>query len=556
MIKRMLALLALAFALAGCGSGTGNNVPDTGAIDPGSGQGGNQTTLSMGAGTGSAFQAGQIEVTSSNLSAGGSTSLRVSIVDQTGALYTQPVTVTFSSPCAAQNLATITPSSAETSTGVANATYAARGCSGEDVVTASASVNNQNLTATTTLTVAAASVGSLEFVSATPTNIALKGTGGPGRQETSTVVFRVLDSTGGPRANTDVTFSLDTEVGGLRLSSTSGRSDANGRVQTIVSSGTVATTVRVTARIADPNISTQSSQLSVTTGIPDSNSFSLAPQCPNVEAFNVDGVVVPITVRLSDRFNNPVPDGTAVTFTAEGGQIVSQCQTTTTASGSGSCTVNWTSSNPRPTSNGVGRVSILATAIGEDSFVDMNGNGFFDDGEPYDDLGEPFRDDNENGTYDEGEFFFDFNNDGRRNASDGEFSGVRCTAGSNPICNLTTTAIGARGVIVMSTSDAMISGPALATVAAGGSLQLTYVVSDLNGNPLPAETTITATASSGAGSLEQPTSFTVPCTSASGGHLFNVFLTAPNRPGTGLVTITVTTPRGIVTTYRTNITVT
>ena len=34
---------------------------------------------------------------------------------------------------------------------------------------------------------------------------------------------------------------------------------------------------------------------------------------------------------MSDRYNNPVPDGTAVTLNAEGGQIGGSCQTATNA---------------------------------------------------------------------------------------------------------------------------------------------------------------------------------------------------------------------------------
>ncbi len=377
-----------------------------------------------------------------------------------------------------------------------------------------------------------------------------------GRPESSTVIFRVVDAAGGARPNANVTFSLDSNVGGINLSSTSATSDANGRVQTVVNAGTVATTVRVTARIASPAISNQSSQLSVTTGVPDSDSFSIAPTCANVEAFNVDGVVAAVTARLADRFNNPVPDGTAVTFTAEGGQIVSQCTTATTSTGAGVCTVNWTSSNPRPLApvNGVGRVSILATAIGEDSFTDNNANGFFDVTEAFADLGEPYRDDDESGTYDSGEFFLDFNNDGVRQATDGTFSGVRCTGtAAADTCNLTTTAIGAQTLVVMSTSGAIITGPSEEPVAAGVAEPLTYNVKDLNGNAMPAGTTISATASSGAGTIEGTASFKVPCDAGRSGQTVQFFLKPAATNPAGVVTITVTSPAGLVTIYTTSI---
>src|SRR6185312_10297734 len=260
------------------------------------------------------------------LSAGGTASITINIVDQTGTLYasTTAVSINFNSSCLSSGLATLSANgtqnvqSISTTTGTVNATYTAKGCSGPDVITATAAVAGQSLTATGTVTVAAASIGSIQFISATPATIGLKGTG---LGETSTVVFKVVDSSGGPRAGASVTFSLNTNVGGLSLAPTTATSAADGTVQTVVSSGTAHTSVRVTAAIAQPALSTQSSVLSVTTGIPASKAFSLAVSCSNIAAYDHDGVTVPVTVRLADRFGNPAPDGTTVAFTTNGGHI-------------------------------------------------------------------------------------------------------------------------------------------------------------------------------------------------------------------------------------------
>lgn len=519
--------------------------------------GGGTTGVQMGSGTGSAFQPGMIGVSSVTLSAGGSTSMQVVLQQTDGTLYTQPATINFSSPCAAQGLANL-GQPVTTSTGIASTTYVATGCSGSDVITATATVGGSSLSASGTVTVAASTIGSIVFDSATPANIALKGTGDASRPEASTVVFRVLDSTGGPRANADVTFALNTSVGGLVLAPLTAQSDTNGRVQTVVTAGTVATSVRVTATVTSvtPNISTQSSQLTVTTGIPDQDSFSLAVQCQNVEAWNIDGVTVPVTARLADRFNNPVPDGTAITFTTEGGTIQPQCVTATTSTEAGVCTVNWTSSNPRPGGTPrAGRSTLLATAIGEESFTDANGNGTFDgDGTPandeaFTDLGERFLDANENGTYDAGETIYDFNNNSTRDGPDGIFNGVLCldTAGR---CDATkqTTGIGASNLIIMSDSTAFTtpaSGtlPTLPSVPGSRSYSITFA--DVNGNPLPAETTIAATVTGTGLSLGNPSSFTVPCTTQATAYPFSV--TAATGATDGTLTITVTTPKKIVT---------
>lgn len=549
----------LSIALAGCGGGGDDaskfsDPGTTGGTGNGGGAGtGTGTTVSLGSPAGTSFSAGAIGISSTSLAAGGSTSLQVVLQQSDGTLYTQSTQVTFSSTCVALGRATMT-SPVTTTNGVASTTYVATGCSGADVITATATVNGTQISATGTVTVAAAAIGSIQFESADPSNIALKGTGGAGRQETSTVIFRVVDASGGPRADVDVTFSLDTSVGGISLTSTTARSDTNGRVQTVVNAGTVATSVRVTARIASPNISTQSNQLTITTGIPDTDSFSLAVQCTNVEAFNIDGVVVPVTARLSDRFNNPVPDGTAVAFTSEGGQIVAQCTTGDLVPGSGACAVDWTSSNPRPMTpaNGVGRVTVLATAIGEDSFVDTNSNGFFDSGEAFANLGEPYRDNDESLAFESGEFFLDFDNSGSRSAGDGAFSGVTCTGtGAGATCNLTTTAIGAQTLIIMSTSGAVITGPTTAAVAPGLSIPLSYNIKDGNGNAMPNGTAVEVTTDFG--TLTGLTSFAIPCDGSRLGSNANVTLKAPAGAGSGTVTVKVTSPGGIISIFTTAI---
>ncbi len=116
----------------------------------------------------------------------------------------------------------------------------------------------------------------------------LKGLGSIGGSSTSTVVFQVLDSAGGPRPGATVDFALSTTVGGVTFIPASGVTDANGKVQTVISSGTVAEPVTVHASTtitpalpAQPyTISTDSNALTISTGIPASVGISLAVKCP------------------------------------------------------------------------------------------------------------------------------------------------------------------------------------------------------------------------------------------------------------------------------------
>lgn len=493
----------LVLGVVSCG-GEGDGL--AGGRDGSGGTGGDpsNTAVEIGSITGGSFQENVLGISNANLSAGGSTSLTVRLQTSDGAAYTESVDVNFSSDCQSSGFAEIEETNVTTTTGSATTTYVAKGCSGSDTITARATVNGQSLTATGSLTVAPAEFGSIEFVSATPANIGLKGTGGTDRSETSTVVFRMLDATGGPVPQQEASFALSTDVGGITLSTTSGESDSNGRVQTVVKSGTRATTVRVIATAVGENISTQSDQLTITTGIPDQDSFSLSATQLNPESWNVDGVEVEVTARLADRFNNPVPDGTAVQFEVEGASIGSQCTTL-----NGACSVTWVSQDPRPDSGvlfekGSGRVTIMATATGEESFSDLNGNGIRDNGEPFDDIPEIYRDDNEDNSQ-AGEEFFDFNNSGSWDDADGEFTGVLCEGAD--CSSESTRGIGENLVVTMShgqgfwdlqvrdTDYSTVLGTSLADATAvlpavpvGG--YACFKAFDLNGNPLPAGTTI------------------------------------------------------------------
>lgn len=602
--------------LAGCGGGDSSSTPFTSSSSTGStgstgtGSTGTGTTTStnyeMGNGSGASFENGAIGVSDSSVGAGGATTLQVSIVNAAAAeaLYTGgAVTVTFSSSCIAQGTATLAPSgsntttgstadSFSTSTGIAEVTYTAAGCSGQDVVTATASVNSQSLQASGTLTVAAAAVGSLEFIGATPTTIGLKGTG---LGDTSTVVFKVLDSSGAGRAGATVNFALSTTAGGLSLSPTSAVSGNDGAVQTVVSSGVQHTTVRVTASIASPAVSTQSSQLTVSTGLPTSNSFTLSVSpaiysgggsggttgCPNVEAYTLVGTQVIVTASLSDRYGNPVPDNTAIAFQTDGGTITPQCLTGVVASGTpvhGSCSVTWSSTNPVPTTSDSppsyanGRAMILATAIGEESFTDLNGTGYYVSPDPFANLGEPFLDVNESGAYVLGDPYYNFYNASAYEgpASPPVFKGIVCTgdaAGST--CTATPLGIGAQQLMIMSGSYANVtpSAGAIATlgagVASGSFTTFTFTVTDTNGNPMAAGTQITAASSIGS-VTGTGANFVTTCNCSGGPNTYCPASSAISQPvtlglifaagttaGSGDITISVKTPGTQITTVYT-----
>ncbi len=525
-------------------------------------------TRRMGAGFGSSFvnNALEIGVGETVLSAGGNTSVTAYIVNSTGELVTDTMAITFSSPCLSANNASITGGNiVNTVNGRADANYVSKGCSGVggvDQVKATTTFRGVVLTATGNVFVKPDTAQTISFVDATPTLISIKGTGG---LETSTLRFRVLGQAGAPVKGICVNFAPSTTVGGLALvpskcnpsgPETYGSStDADGYVSTIVQAGTVATAVRVTATTAN-GISTQSSALAVTTGIPDQNSTSLSLSDLNPVAWLHDGVKSTTVIRLADAFNNPVPNGTAVTFTTSGGAIDGSCVTT-----GGTCSVEWRSQNPRPnpsatvtfssvTESGYimtcsdgskecrnGRVQILATAIGNESFIDGNGNGLYDDiskdtftnsngvystttkGLPLsntalcspnaphssgaygatnscDDLREAYVDKNFSLDRDLLEEFVDFNQNGSFDLlPNGKYDGALCsgTAKANGDCTTNKVTVRQEATLVMSCENPMIPvGLGSFTLAAGESIRIPFLLADCNGNALPTGTTVSA----------------------------------------------------------------
>lgn len=389
---------------------------------------------------------------------------------------------------------------------------------------------------------------SISFLQAQPTNISLKGMGGDGRVETSIVSFVIKDAANSPLANQTVDFILNTTVGGLTLTPTFGVSDSKGIVRTIVTSGTMSTSVRVAATVRGTAISVQSDQLTVSTGVPAQDGLSISLSNPNAESFDHDGVAVQVTARLSDHFQYPVPDGATVAFAATAGAITSSCTTT-----GGACTVNWTSQGARPLS---GRAVLLAYAVGEESFLDSNGNGVADTGTcspvsisgigqaqqcgEFIDTPEAYRDDNFNGVKDVGETFIDFNSNRLFNAPDSIYNGL---LRPSTVTGLKSKHVFYNSEIVMSTDTANITvspdpitGPGLFNVT----------VTDLNGNTMASGTTVTISVPFGTVSdmtftISQNTGFglTVPVNVAAG--------TMPTARR-GAVTIVARSPGGKITT--------
>lgn len=323
-----------------------------------------------------------------NLSAYGQANLTVALA---GTSANSAVSISITSSCTTAGKGTITPASQTTTTGRATFTFRDGGCgavaSSENL---QISVAGTTLTQSLTLPVSSPQASSIGFVSASPSNIYLRGSG---LVENSNVIFQVKDANNNGLPGQNVVLEPTVLVGGLTLdggsTSVSKITDSEGKVIVRVNSGTVPTPVRIKATLQGSSISTVSSVLAVAVGLPSQLNFSMAQGTINIEGYNLQGTPNTYTVVASDRLGNPVPDGTAINFVTEGGQIQAIKQTATSDKGIASTTANFVTADPVPTD---GRVTVVAYALGEKSFLDLNGNNTYDDGELFQDLGDIFLD--------------------------------------------------------------------------------------------------------------------------------------------------------------------
>lgn len=320
-----------------------------------------------------------------NISAYGASVITVNV---TGASSASPVTVNFSSTCAGAGKAVLSPTSITVTGSTASTTYQDKACASTDRI--SATITGTSQQKQVDLAVAAPIAQALEFVSATPEKICLAGSG---CEMSSVVSFRLKDQYNNPVAGREVFFSLDIP-NVASISPATYKTNESGLAQVSVTAKAIPSPVRVRADVTLDNgtkLSTVSNVLAINAGLPTQNAFSFSALPYNIEGLRVDGTESNITVRLTDRFANPVPDGTSVSFVAEGGSVVpARCLTF-----DGKCTTKFISSNYRPLD---GRVTVVAFAQGEESFNDVNGDNLYNSGELFGDLGAVYIDKNENGV--------------------------------------------------------------------------------------------------------------------------------------------------------------
>lgn len=517
----------------------------------------NISSLSLGRGAEDSFISGEMTTLTDgvDLTYGGDTLISVNVVDTNGnSLFTSSsVTLSFTSNCVQQGKSSIS-SAVATTTGTAVATYTANTCEGPDVITATLS---DGTSASTNINVAEQVLGELAFVSASPKTIALRGSGSSANPEVTTVSFSLKDATGEPMAGEEIFYSLSTDVGGMSLANNSSVTDVDGNTSVQLTAGGVNVSVAVIATVtveygdgSNATTATTSDSIAVLGGLPDQDSFSLSVERFNPRGFDIDGSKSQMTIRAGDRFNNEARDGTQVSFVTTGGQIVGACELA-----GGVCSVDWTSSNPRP-SNGL--VHIMARTTGEESFIDANLNGQFDVGETIDEeLDEAFIDSDYDGVRDANEFYSDFDNSETYDlkANPGFYQGASCS-GTAELAGHCQTLVDVRQVatICMSEDDVLISDNLGGGVldASGGPAEVEITITDGKGLMPASGTTVAVSVEDG--EITAGSAIVVPnqCLVDGAGNPIpftsTVVVEADDEPSTtsGLLKITVNRSDGVV----------
>lgn len=334
-------------------------------------------------------------VKESQLPSGGQTALSLKVTDTTGKALSG-VLVNFNASCGQ-----IPAQMSSDSDGMVEVVYKAINpddtlCSGVVKISASSGRAVQS----TKVNVQLPEATSIVYTS-NPLTLGIQNSGS---SATGTVEFTVY-SNNTPLANASITLSLEKSPGGLTFGVLGNKNvipattDANGKVSVNIYPGSTPGPVEIKATLVkDSRINALSKDISIASSRVTQDGLSLS-MGKNVLDWAIDGDETTLTARMVDRNGNTVPDGTVVNFTTEGGRVSpASCATI-----SGTCTVNFSTQNPRP---GDGRVSILAVAEGEKSYIDMNQNNAWDKGVDVlvHNIGDTFRDDNEDGGFQLGEF--------------------------------------------------------------------------------------------------------------------------------------------------------
>ena len=390
----------------------------------------------------------------------GTSAITAEVLDQDNLPVPDGTTVSFE--VSNETFGSMSPPQSTTINGMASATFTADNQPG----TAAIEVSVGNVNNSVDILINQSQPASLEFFSAEPQRITLAGSGG---NETSDIRFRVIDENGNPVSGIEVSITIEKGPNGGEYIDNDDTpeeitvsSDALGHARIILRSGTTAGPVSLKGIIDVQGVTytASSSIVSIGGGVPTASRFSVAASVLNVPGLNENNKTTDITAYMSDRFGNyNILKGTTVSFWSEAALAVDAATATINEDGLAtvvartqhpvlninlggqdvapltwennllsyvSSTYGWGgTTHPRD-----GLTSVLVYSQGEEHFDDLNANGVYDSGEPFQDThDDPFIDYNDNGNYnvyvspgdDPTEIFNDVNKSGGWDSVNGEW---------------------------------------------------------------------------------------------------------------------------------------
>lgn len=303
------------------------------------------------------------------------------------------ITVNFSSTCGSFEPATVISSNqGDVTTTYKAISSAGKLCEGKQTITASGT--DASVTQSIQVDIAAIEANSLVYTSS-PVNLGIQTSG----SAASGQIEFTLYANGTPAENKEVQLEILRAPEGLSFITIGNtaiqtvKSNSSGKVIVNIYPGNKPGPVEIKASLkSNPNVYALSKDVAVATGRVSQDHLSLSVSKNSLQN-DKDGDSATVTALMADRNGNKVPDGTVISFVAEGGSIAPNC-----SSKDGQCSVTLITQNPRPADN---RVTVLAYVEGDKSFTDLDGDNLYNaavDALNHN-LGDFFRDDNEDNLY-------------------------------------------------------------------------------------------------------------------------------------------------------------
>lgn len=167
-----------------------------------------------------------------------------------------------------------------------------------------------------------------------------------------------------------------------------------------------------------------------------------------------------ISVQIGDNNNQLITGERTIHFRTEWGLIDPFCTTE-----NGTCSVTWRSGSPDDMPTNFLSNIIAYSSNGQESFLDINGNSLFDDGDSFSDLDEPYLDNDESGSFTAGDIIIDTINgidltgaDTTHNNGDAVYNGPNCSHSTLCSTILTSSTVWEDGSLRLTTNSFTIGG--------------------------------------------------------------------------------------------------